>query len=454
MDKTISETTALWDRVLKKINDKLQNKTTYDFFFSGTYISSIEQNQLIIVTTTKIASEILSTSYKALVDSAIQEVSETNYEAVFIDKDSLKKSQKKITNTTRKYFQNSCLNTKYNFENFVVGSSNREACQAALCVSQNPGKFYNPVLIYGNSGLGKTHLLHAIGNEINKCFPSYRVLYMHAQDFLDEYVKYVNGNKTGESLIDWFKSSVDVLLVDDVQFLVNKKKTEETFFSIYDSFYSMNKQVVLTSDQHPSKLNGLDERLKSRFVQGLPLSIDAPEKETCELILKLKIKSNGLDVNDFSPEVISFFAEKFRKNIRELEGAFDRLLFYVVNIKKTKKIDIETAMDSIRSLIDVKNSEEELSMDAIVKAVANFYNLAPYQLTGKIRTSQIALARHISMYLSRTLLNVPLIKIGEYFGGKDHTTVINGVKKVEKMLKTDTDMQDAINKIKASLNIS
>lgn len=172
MDKTISETTALWDRVLKKINDKLQNKTTYDFFFSGTYISSIEQNQLIIVTTTKIASEILSTSYKALVDSAIQEVSETNYEAVFIDKDSLKKSQKKITNTTRKYFQNSCLNTKYNFENFVVGSSNREACQAALCVSQNPGKFYNPVLIYGNSGLGKTHLLHAIGNEINKCFPS------------------------------------------------------------------------------------------------------------------------------------------------------------------------------------------------------------------------------------------------------------------------------------------
>ena len=210
--------------------------------------------------------------------------------------------------------------------------------------------------------------------------------------------------------------------------------------------------MVITSDQHPSKLNGLDERLKTRFVQGLPLSIEQPDQAMCESILKQRIQSNGLSLEKFSPEVIPYFAEKFRKNIRELEGAFDRLLFYIVNIKPVKTVDLETAMDSVRSLLDVQDDRTKLSLDKIVKVVADYFNLAPNQLTGKIRTSQIAHARHIAMYLSRTVLNAPFTKIGSYFGGKDHTTVINAVNKVEKMLKTDEDLKKAINTLQSRLS--
>ena len=343
------------------------------------------------------------------------------------------------------------LNNSYTFDNFVVGSSNRLAYTSAMKVADQPGVVANPFYIFGDVGLGKTHLLHAIGNAVKEKFPSLRVLYVHAQDFLNEYIKYVTGDKEGNSIVDWFKESVDVLLVDDVQFLVNKQKTEETFFSIYNNFYAAQKQVVLTCDQHPSKLNGLDERLKSRFVQGLPLSINPPEKETCEEILRLRITANNLSVEDFDPEVITFFATRFSKNIRELEGAFDRLIFYTVNIHPTKHIDLNTAMDSVSSLIDVQNDKTKLSEDKVINVVADYYNLAPYQLTGKIRTSQIALARHIAMYLIRTLLDVPFTKIGIGFGGKDHATVMNGVNKVENSIKTDKNLQKAVAELTSRL---
>jgi chromosomal replication initiator protein len=166
------------------------------------------------------------------------------------------------------------------------------------------------------------------------------VLYVHAQEFLNEFIKYVQGDNEGTNLVEWFKNSVDLLLVDDVQFLANKPRTEETFFSIYNNFYSAGKQVVLTSDQNPTLLNGLDERLKTRFVSGLPLAIKPIEKETCESILRLKIEANGLNVNDFDPDVITYFATTFGKNVRVLEGALDRLLFYTVNIHQTKHIDL------------------------------------------------------------------------------------------------------------------
>jgi len=333
----------------------------------------------------------------------------------------------------------------------VVGPANREAYQAALMVTQNPGETYNPVLIYGDSGLGKTHLLNAIGNAINEKYPSLRVLYVTAQDFFNEYLKFVSGTQTGISIIDWFKQSVDVLLIDDVQFLTNKQKTEETFFAIYSNFYSAGKQVVLTADQHPKYLNGLDERLKTRFVGGLPLSIKAPEKETCEAILKLRIEANGLNVSDFDPEVITYFAGKFSSNIRELEGALDRLLFYIISIKPTKHVDLATAMAAVDSLVDVQDDQTKLSEDKIINAVADYYSLAPYQLTGKIRTSQIAMARHIAMYLIRTMLDVPFTKIGQTFGGKDHATVMNGVEKVENSLKTDKDLFKAVSELEARL---
>jgi chromosomal replication initiator protein len=455
MENTISEITALWDRVLVRIKERMNDQNdqmVFDSFFGDSYIDSIKDGQMVVVVNSGLAAEILSSKYKDLVNQSILEVTETNYEVVFTQKEKLQKTQD-IKPIKPAYFSDSILNKNFTFKNFVVGPSNREAYQAALMVSQNPGKLYNPVLICGGSGLGKTHLLHAIGNAINERFPTLNVKYVTAQDFFSEYVKYVTGDKEGNNIIDWFKSNVDVLLIDDVQFLVNKQKTEETFFAIYNSFYAAGKQVVITADQHPSKLNGLDERLKSRFIQGLPLSINPPEKETRESILRLRIEANNLDVKDFDPEVISYIADKFHDNVRQLEGALDRLLFYTVNIHPTKHVDLAIAMESLQSLVDVQGDKTKLSEDKIINMVADYYNLAPYQLTGKIRTSQIALARHIAMYLIRDILDVPFTKIGQTFGGKDHATVMNGVTKVENQLKTDKALQETVAKLKERLKV-
>jgi chromosomal replication initiator protein len=450
MENTVSEIAALWDRILIKIKAKMNDPLVYDSFFEGSYIDSIHDNQMIVVANSGLAVSILSTKYKDMIDGVVHDATESNFDIKFVQKEDIKKTVE-IKPTKRAFFSDSDINPQYTFKNFVVGPSNREAYQAALMISQNPGKLFNPVLIYGGSGLGKTHLLHAIGNAVKEKFPTMKVLYVHAQDFLNEYIKYVNGQNEGTNLVEWFRQEVDLLLVDDVQFLANKPRTEETFFSIYNNFYSVGKQVVLTSDQNPSLLNGLDDRLKSRFVSGLPLAIKPIEKETCESILRLKIDANGLDVNDFDPEVISYFATTFGKNVRVLEGAFDRLLFYTVNIHKTKHIDLSTAMDSVSSLAEAQDAKTQLSEEKIINAVADYYSLAPYQLTGKIRTSQIAMARHIAMYLIRTMLDVPFTKIGQTFGGKDHATVMNGVEKVENSLKTDKDLFKAVSELEARL---
>jgi chromosomal replication initiator protein len=452
MVKTVSEIAALWDRILQKIKTQIDDQMVYESFFQGTYIDSINSNVMIVVANSELATTILSTKYKSLVDGIVKEATESNFEIKFVDQASLKKNIKEEISKPS-FFADSVLNPQYTFKNFVVGPSNRQAYLASVMLSKNPGQLYNPLLIYSDSGLGKTHLLHAIGNAIKETNPKAKVLYVTTQDFFEEYVKYVKGEQEGESLKNYFKTSVDVLLVDDIQFLLGKKGTEEMFFSVFQTLYQAGKQIVITSDQHPKQLQGLDERLRSRFSQGLALPITTPEKDTCEAILKMKIEANGLDVSCFDADVISYFATKFSSNVRELEGALNRLLFYVVNINPTKHITLDTAMESVQGLIDVQDDKTKLSISKIINTVADYYSLAPYQLSGRIRTSQIALARHIAMYLSRELLDAPFTKIGEAFGGKDHATVMNGVKKVENGVKTDKSLQKVISDIKERLKV-
>lgn len=452
MNNNISEITQMWDRILLRIKEELNNNQVFDAYLADSYIDSIQGNTMIVVVNSPVAVIFCNDLYKELINKVVSEATESNFKLEFTTADKVKEKDAVIKSEEPAYFASSVLNPNYTFKNFIVGNSNREAYQAALLASQDPGRLYNPILIYGESGLGKTHLLHAIGNAAKEKFPKMKILYVHAQEFLDEYIKYVKGDREGVSIVDWFKSSVDMLLVDDVQFLSNKKSTEETFFSIYNNLYSAHKQIVLTSDQHPSKLNGLDARLQTRFTQGLPLSINQPELETCVNILKMRILANGLNLEDFDQDALSFLASNFGKNVRELEGAFDRLLFCIINIEPTKHVTLKTVMNSVSGLINVKDSEEKLSEQKIINTVADYYNLAPYQLTGNIRTSQIAMARHISMYLIRTLLDTPFIKIGKAFGGKDHATVMNGVNKVEKQLKTDETLRKVIEELKKRLN--
>jgi chromosomal replication initiator protein len=451
MVQSVSEIAALWSRILERIKKQVNDPLVYDNFFGDTYIDSIQNNTMIVVANSGLAVSVLSSQYKAMIDQIVQEATESNFEIKFVEASQLKKEAEKAPVRPTYFADVNKLNPAFTFKSFVVGPSNRPAYQAALMVSQNPGKLYNPLLIYSNSGLGKTHLLHSIGSAIKEKNPNTRVLYITTQDFLDEYIKFVNGNNEGQSIKDFFRDCVDVLLVDDIQFLVGKKGTEELFFSVFQSLYNAGKQIVITCDVNPSQLQGLDSRLKTRFSSGLPINIQIPDKETCESILKRKIEANGLSVDSFDPEVISYFATKFGSDVRQLEGALNRLLFYIVNIHPTSHVDIATAMDSVRDMTNVQDDETKLSIEKIINTVSDYYNLAPYQLTGRIRTSQIALARHIAMYLVRTMLDVPFTKIGESFGGKDHATVMNGVEKVENALKTDKQLQSVVNDLQQRL---
>jgi chromosomal replication initiator protein len=377
--------------------------------------------------------------------------------AISISNSSKKTTSRKpveIKPTKRAFFSDSDINPQYTFKNFVVGPSNREAYQAALMISQNPGKLFNPVLIYGGSGLGKTHLLHAIGNAVKEKFPTMKVLYVHAQDFLNEFVKYVNGTKT-RGPTSWSgsgKRSI-LLLVDDVQFLANKPRTEETFFSIYNNFHSVGKQVVLTSDQNPSLLKWpWTSALKSRFVSGLPLAIKLNRKRNVRIDSALKNRSQRSRCQRFrsrSHQLLS--PQPSVKTSVFSRGRSTGSSSILSTSTKPSTLILTTAMDSVSSLAEAQDAKTQLSEEKIINVVADYYSLAPYQLTGKIRTSQIAMARHIAMYLIRTMLDVPFTKIGQTFGGKDHATVMNGVEKVENSLKTDKALSKAVEELKTRL---
>ena len=450
MFSSISEIAHLWDRVLNKIQEKLNDRTTFSSFFDGSYIEEIRGSTIVVVVNTALAAQLMRGKYYNLIHDAVSEVTESNFQLEFLGPDDAKKHEevKEVKQKAEaKYFQNSYIDPKRTFDSFVIGAFNREASQAALLVSQNPGKMFNPLFIHSNSGLGKTHLMHAIANYIKNENPNAKILYITAEDFVEEYVKYVRAEYLEDSLKEYVASS-DVLLFDDVQFLADKVKTEEMFFTIYNSMVNAGKQIVITSDKHPNELRNLEERLVTRFNQGLVMKINEPDQNTCVEILKKKIVNNGLDINNFDEEVIEFLASKFSKDVRELEGALNRLIFHIISIHQTDRITLDVATEAVSSLVGGKQAVTEVNEQKIISIVADYYNLTPSHLTGKIRTGQIALARHIAMYLIRDTLDVPLKKIGAVFGGKDHTTVMSAIQKVEKELKTDESLQEAVNELK------
>lgn len=451
---TLSEIAQLWDRVLERLQTKINDRHIFDSFFADTYIHAIDANEIKVVVNSGLASNLLSTKYMDVLAMTVAEVTQTNFKLVFLQKGELEKN---IKSNEKKpsFFASSFVNRKYTFDNFVVGTSNREAHQAAVLIASNPGKLfnYNPLFIYSQSGLGKTHLLHAIGNYVRENAPSLKVLYITTDDFVDEFIKYVSGEKDSDNMKDFFKA-VDVLMVDDIQFLSEKVKTEEMFFHIFNHLVNAGKQIILTSDRHPSEIRGVESRLVTRFNSGLTMNITVPDLPTRVAILKKKIEANGLDITYFDEEVFHFFAERFSNNVRELEGALNRLVFYVINIKQTKHITMAVAIESVQPLIGSGVTLSSLTENRIINTVADYYNLTSQQLTGRIRTNQIAMARHIAMYLIRTLLDVPFLKIGALFGGKDHSTVMNAVKKVEKSLKVDEAIATAVDQLEKRLKKS
>lgn len=457
MKAAIQEFTQLWNRILSEIKVQLNDDRIFNTFFSDSEISNIDNNTLYVVVNSRLAKQVLSTDYYALISKIVENILESNYTVSFLLKDEVNK-EVKVEENKPSFFNEFFIKKEMTFDNFVVGDSNREAHQASLIVSSNKPSTWNPnpLFLYSDSGLGKTHLLNAIGNRIKENNPLKNVLYITAEGFFNEYVKVVQGAVSGgshsrdQALLEYFRG-VDVLLIDDIQFFGGKMKSQEMFFTIFSSMINNGKQVVISSDKHPNELKGIENRLITRFAGGLPISINAPDVNTSKEITKMYISASGMDINRIDSEVFSFFAEKFSKNIRELKGAVNKLLFYTINIKKVDHINLSNAIEAVSDFLKANESNKKLSEIKIIDVVSNYYSLTPSQLTGNMRTSQIALARHIAMYLMRDLLDISFDKIGESFGGKDHSTVMSACKNVEKGVKTNPSLESVIKELKEKL---
>ena len=457
MINSISEITQLWDKALRKIEEQIGEKQVFDSFFSTSYIYEISGNTIVVAVKSPLGVALMQTKYNELIKNVIDDLTQSNFAIQYAEESKLQQKETKadvvVENKNPQYFRDAVINSNLTFDNFVVGQFNREASHASLIVASNPGKMYNPLFIYSHSGLGKTHLLHAIGNYIIKeKAPNARILYITANNFVEEFVKFVKGEKESQSLKDFFKD-VDVLLLDDVQFLANRVQTQEMFFYVYNDLVNRGKQIVITSDRQPNELNKLEERLVTRFTQGLVVNIQEPDQSTCVEILKKKITAKGRDVASFDENVLYFLADKFNKTVRELDGALDRLIFIADMEGKSDKITMDIAINAVSPLSGGKQLSSQISEQKIINVVADYYNLAPSQLTGKSRSGQIALARHIAMYLIRNTLDIPLKKIGDMFGGKDHTTVMSGISKVDKELKTDRSLKEAVEELQKRIKV-
>ena len=454
MINSLSVITQQWDQCLRKIEKRLGEKMIFDSFFADTYVTEVSGDLIVLVANRSLGKSLITTKYMELVQGVVDEVFGPGYRLeVITEEESTKREATGTTysQTRPNYFADAVLNKYLTFDNYVVGNFNREASQAATLIAAHPGEMFNPLFMYSHAGLGKTHLMNAIGNEIKKNNPNKNVLYISAQSFVDEYLRFVKGDTESQSLRGFFKD-VDVLLIDDIQMLANKVKTGEMFFLIYETMIKERKQIVITADKQPIELNGLEERLVSRFSQGLVVKIEEPDQNSCVEILRKKIEASPLDINNVDENVLYLFADKFGHNVRELEGALNRLIFSVYNSKGLTGVTFQDAVDAISSYVGTNEITNQVNEQKIINVVADYYNLTPSQLTGKSREGQLVLARHIAMYLIRNMIiDLPLAKIGQMFGGRDHTTVMNGIQKVDKALKTDEVLRTAVEELEKKL---
>ena len=436
----------IWEQVLESFKITLNDDKAFIIFRDLSLISL--QNNIALITTSSDLYIMMAKNYKTEIEEILNRIVEGNYTIQFINERELMNNEQEEDKKPEIVFEDRLIEN-FTFDSFVVGSSNKIAHSACVAVSESPGKsVYNPLFIYGNSGLGKTHLINSVGNQVKKYHPEYKILYLSAVDFVNEYVDSI---KTGN--IDYFQEKyrlMDLLLIDDIQFLVGKEKSNEIFFHIFNNMTNNNKQIVITSDRLPQELDGLENRLISRFSYGMRVGIDTPEFETALAILKKKIELQSFNSNMIDEEVLSYMASNFAKDVRELEGTLNRLIFESI-LEKVDHIDMKFALKSFKDDIQVHQVKDQLTTETIIKTVANFYNLTPTQLISKSRTANIALARHMAMYLIRDLLDASFVSIGEAFGGRDHSTVMKACDKVEENKKTDHNYQIAISELKKIL---
>lgn len=437
----------LWEKTLNIIKAEL---TEVGF---NTWIKCIEpinitQDTLYLSVPNDFTKGILEARYKDLISNAVKLVSSKKHDIKFIlsGDDILKNVEESPVHPPREKQKinnddmlSSWLNPKYTFDTFVIGNSNRFAHAASLAVAEAPAKAYNPLFIYGGVGLGKTHLMHAIGHYISSENPSAKVVYVSSEKFTNELINSIKDDKNVEFRNKY--RNVDVLLVDDIQFIAGKERTQEEFFHTFNALYEADKQIIISSDRPPKEIPTLEDRLRSRFEWGLIADIQPPDYETRIAILKKKADVENLNVSN---EVMGYIANKIQSNIRELEGALIRVVAF--SSLTNREISVDLASEALRDIISKKNSKQ-ITIDSIQETVANYYNLRIDDFKSKRRTKNVAFPRQIAMFLSRKLTDMSLPKIGEEFGGRDHTTVIHAYEKISKDLEDDEGLKETISEL-------
>ena len=447
----------LWEQALNIIKGEISEISFNTWIKSCTPIS-ISDNILKLSVPNEFTKGILDTRYKDLLIQALKIVTSRKFKIEFYLESDLeeekeneeKQKEEKNENTNDvdgsrgvSDEMSAPLNPKYTFQSFVIGNSNRFAHAASLAVAESPAKAYNPLFIYGGVGLGKTHLMHAIGHYILQENPKAKVVYVSSEKFTNELINAIKDDKNEEFRNKYRK--VDVLLIDDIQFIAGKERTQEEFFHTFNALHEENKQIILSSDRPPKEIPTLEDRLRSRFEWGLIADIQPPDFETRMAILKKKADVEGLNVPN---EVMVYIATKIKSNIRELEGALIRIIAY--SSLTNRDVSVDLASEALKDIISNKESAP-VTVKTIQESVANYYNLRIEDLKSQRRTRNIAYPRQIAMYLSRKLTDMSLPKIGEEFGGRDHTTVIHAYEKISENLKTDEGLQSMINDITKKL---
>lgn len=440
----------IWAKTLETIKSEL-SEVSFNTWIKSCEPISISSDTITISVPNSFTQDILDKRYKDLVANSIEVVCSKLYKIEFvIASEAFEKEELKDTSSSsasKSIIVNdemsSTLNPKYTFNSFVIGNSNRFAHAASLAVAESPAKAYNPLFIYGGVGLGKTHLMHAIGHYILDNNPSAKVVYVSSEKFTNELINAIKDDKN-EDFRNKYRN-VDVLLIDDIQFIAGKERTQEEFFHTFNALHDANKQIILSSDRPPKEIPTLEDRLRSRFEWGLIADIQVPDFETRMAILKKKADVENLNVAN---EVMGYIATKIKSNIRELEGALIRIIAY--SSLTNREVTVDLASEALKDIISKKQGKH-ITIDIIQDVVSSYFNLRVEDLKSQRRTRNVAYPRQIAMYLSRKLTDMSLPKIGEEFGGRDHTTVIHAYEKISENLKTDDSLQHTINDITKKL---
>lgn len=436
----MSEYQSLWNDTKDQLNDMMDEANFQDTFGEVKYVAKEENGIIYVITPSPFIKNKINSIYSRTISEVLSKLTSRKLKFKFVCEDELNSRTVK-QQPAFPVINKHNLNENYNFESFVVGESNRMSYLTATKVAENPGTTFNPLYIFGGVGLGKTHLMQAIGNYIADSDVNNKILYVQANEYLEDYGRAIRDNNM--RAFEEKYENLDVLLVDDIQMLEKGKSSQQEFFKLFNNMTDRQKQIVITSDTPPAKLNGIMERLTSRFQMGLTVDIKQPDYNQRVQILKRKLlETSQVQVSE---DVIKYIAENFVNNVRELEGALTRVLWQAEILNTTPNIQI--AKDTLEILINAQIKDDKTNYENALSVIADFYTISVADLLGKSRESKYTLPRHIAMYLLKNHYNLTYSKIGAIFNGRDHTTVMNGCTKIDGELNTDKELKMAVDSI-------